>query len=155
MPAEPARQTPPVNAVLNREAEVRRRHEEHVQAIVERIHKARSTMEVSVKELQEASEELRSVCRRNYDEASSSYLVFANSHIRLAGALLQGVRRTASMDRVLTNAAQEREEAKAREEAYKRQQEVREHGKLVAKLQLPTDDAFEELFGEIVNDAAD
>lgn len=112
-------------------------------------------MDDGIAKLQEASLELRSVCRRNYDEASSSYLIFANSHIRLAGALSQGIRRTASMDRVLANAAREREDAKVREEEFRRQQQVRDHQKLVQKLQLPTEDAFDELFGEIVTDAAE
>lgn len=143
-----------VETARSREADVRRRHEEHVQALVERIHNTRQTLEASIAQLQDASLELRSVCRRNYDEASSSYLVFANSHLRLAGALTQGIRRTASMDRVLVNAAREREDAKLRQEEFQRQQEVRAHAKLVQKLQLPTEDDFEELYGEIVTDAA-
>lgn len=140
---------------ISREAEARQRHVQHVEALVERIHKTRQELDERIAQLTEVATELRSVCRRNFDEASSSYLIYANSHLRLAGALSQGVRRTASMDRVLVNAAKEREDAKQREEVFRRQQEVRAHGKLVQKLQLPADDAFEELFGEIVNDASE
>ena len=154
-PLEMRRQQAAQALANSREADSRQRHAEHVQALVERIHKIRSEVDGGIAQLQEAALELRSVCRRNYDEASASLLVFANSHIRLAGALGQGVRRTISMDRVLANAAQEREEAKRREAEFKRQQEVREHKKLVQNLQLPAPDDFDDLYGEIVNDAAE
>lgn len=144
-----------VDPAITQAAEARQRHAAHVEALVERIHTARRDVDEGVARLQQSSEELRSLCRRNYDEASSSYLIFANSHLRLAGALSQGIRRTASMDRVLMNAAREREDAKAREEEFRRQQQVREHEKLVQKLQLPAPDDFDELFGEIVNDASE
>ncbi len=154
MPAEPIQKQLDAAAIQSREEEVRRRHEEHVGAIVERIQAARQNVDVAVAQLQEASMELRAVCRRNFDEASSSYLVFANSHLRLAGALNQGVKRAASMDRILTIAAREREDAKARQEEFRRQQEVRAHARLVQKLQLPTDDDLVELYGEDMIDAS-
>lgn len=134
-------------------ADVRQRHAEHVDALVERTQLLRTDIENSVARLVEASTELRAVCRRNFDEASASYLVFANSHLRLASALTQGIRRTASMDRMLVNAAREREDAREREAAFQRQQEIRKHSKLVEQLQMPSDDDFNDLFGEIVNDA--
>lgn len=147
--------TTEVQLAQSREAEVRQRHVQYVEALVGQIHTVRRELDEKVARLQETASELRSVCRRNFDEASSSYLIFANSHLRLAGALSQGIKRTASMDRVLVNANREREDAKVREAEFKRQQAVRAHGKLVEKLQLPTDDGFDELFGEIVDDASE
>lgn len=146
--APPAQATPQLPR-----AEVRQRHAEHVDALVDRVKSLRSDIDRAVSQLVDASTELRAVCRRNYDEASASYLVFANSHLRLAGALAQGVRRTASMDRMLVNAAREREDAREREAAFQRQQEMRAHSKLVEQLQVPTDDDFQDVFGEILTDA--
>lgn len=141
-------------AAARAEEEARRqRREETIQALVDRIHKAREAIEQDVAHLQDACLELRTVVRRNYDEASSSYLVFANAHLRLAGALVQGVRRTASMDRMLNRAQEEREEARRREMEHRRAQEVRDHARHVQKLQLPTEDAFDEVYGEVMGNA--
>lgn len=143
----------PVQVQPDPTAEARRRHAQHVDALVVRVKALRSEIERMASQLTDASTELRAVCRRNFDEASSSYLVFANSHLRLAGALSQGVRRSATMDRMLVNAAREREDAREREAAFQRQQQIREHNKLVQQLQAPSADDFDDLFGEILNDA--
>jgi len=155
---------PPAPAVrqaqgLTREAELRQRQVQQIDVLVEKIHRIRQGIDEQVAQLLEASSELRTVCRRNYDEASSSYLVFANSHLRLAGALSQGIRRTGSMDRFLQKAAHEREEAKLLEEKLRQQREAREQARMqaeaVQQLQLPTEDDFDELYGEILNDASE
>lgn len=136
----------------------RKLREEHTAALVETIKKARSDIESAVNRLQTATLELRSVTRRNFDESSSSLLVFSNAHLRLCGAMTQAVNRTASMDRVLVRAEQDREEARVREQEFRRQQEaqaqVKEHSKLLEQLKVPTEDDFDALYGEILNDAS-
>lgn len=138
----------------SREEDARAQRVRTVDAMVQRIRDARAGLDRQIAELQIASNDLRTECRRNFDEASSSFLVFANSHIRLAGALSQGVRRTASMDRMLVNAAADREEAKVRQEALRVQQQVRSQARQMEQLQAPSDDDFDLVFGEVVNDAA-
>lgn len=133
--------------------EQRKRREEISSAIIVRIHKARQDCEDAALRMHEAASELRDISRRNFDESSGAYINFASAHLRLAGAMVQGSKRTASMDRLLKNARREQEEARVREEDHRRQQEVRAHEKLVHNLGLPSDDAFDELYGEIVTDA--
>ena len=140
-----------ISAVQRQDQDRRRQHEKTIQGLVERIHTARESIESDVAHLQQACLELRTLVRRNYDEASSSYLVFANAHLRLSGALLQGVRRTASMDRMLNKAQQEREEAQALEAEHQARQELRAHARHVESLQLPSEDAFAEVYGELTD----
>jgi hypothetical protein len=136
----------------------RKQREEQTAALVETIKKARSDIESAVSRLQTATLELRSVTRRNFDESASSLLVFSNAHLRLCGAMTQAVHRTASMDRVLVRAEKDREEARVREQEYRRQREaqaqVKEHSKLIDQLKVPTEDDFDALYGEIVTDAS-
>lgn len=133
--------------------ELRKRREEASAAVIARIHKARQDIEDAALRMHEAASELRDLSRRNFDETSGAYINFASAHLRLAGAMVQGSKRTASMDRLLKNARREQEEARVREDEHRRQQEVRAHEKYVQKLSLPSDDAFDELYGEIVTDA--
>lgn len=136
----------------------RRQREEQAAALIETIKKARSDIEAAVNRLQGATLELRSLTRRNFDESSSSVLVFTNANLRMAGAMTQAIHRTASMDRVLVRAEKDREDARVREQEFRRQQEaqaqVKEHSKLIEQLKVPTEDDFDALYGEIVADAS-
>lgn len=128
-------------------------NEREVEALIGRIKEARQEVETSLTKLVALSEEMRARARRTPAEGSSSLVVFANAHLRFAGAARQGVTRTASMDRVLERAKSEKEELQRRE-AYERQRaEARKAQKQVERLVLPTDDAFEELYGEVVDNA--
>lgn len=133
--------------------ERRRTQEQELDGLVAQIKKVREDLEGNVTKLQELSQQLRSQCRRNLGEESTSrYLVWTNAHLRVTGALSSGLRRTASMDRVLANAKAEIEEAKRRAEDEARWLEAREHQKTVNKMLLPTTDDFYEVFGDLVDE---
>lgn len=132
----------------------RRRQEEMAAGLVAQIVKARQDAEDAATKLYEAATELRTWSRKAIaDESSGAYTAFANAHMRLAGAVLQSSKRTAPMDRLLNNAKREQQEARILEEARQKQQDVRAHQKYVQKLTLPSDDAFDDLYGEILTDA--
>ena len=135
-----------------RESEVRQQREQAVQGTIEQMQKVRGDIEASVAKLHELSTELRAKARRTLDASSSGYIVFANSHLRFAGMIAQGLRRSGSMDRILETTKREQEEARRREEAERQAVEAREHNRLVEQLSLPTSDDFDELYGEVLSD---
>lgn len=145
---------PSVNQVIElqqRATAARKQREDAAQDLVKRIQQAREDISTRVGQLYEMSTELRTISRRNLDEGSQSYVLFANAHMRLAGALSQGFRRTASADRVLKVGQAEREEASRREEADRQWREAREQQKVAEKLTLATDNDFDELYGDVVD----
>lgn len=153
-----AKSDAPVRVEPDRSEVRRQQRERQASELVATIHKARGDIEAAVTRLQTAGLELRSLTRRNFDEDSSSMLVFTNAQLRLAGAMNQAIQRTASMDRVLVRAAKDREEARAREAEFTRRREAlakeKEHQRMLAEMQTPTEDDFDDLYGEILNDAS-
>ena len=142
-----------IMGMRRREAESREARERESLAIVEKIKQARADVDAAVQKLQQTSMELKAYARRNPDESGSSLMVFANAHLRVCGACSQGVRRTASMDRVLNRAAQEQELARRREAEDEKRAEERAHRRKVKKLSLPVPDpdAFAEVYGELLD----
>ena len=133
--------------------EARLRRQDESEELVRRIQGVREELLTKVTELQELSTELRVKSRRFVaDDGSNSYIMFANAHLRLAGALNQGLRRTGSTDRVLKIGKEEREEARRREEADIARRESRERTKAVNDLIAFSDNSFDELYGEIVGE---
>lgn len=138
-----------------RDEEARRRRTAEMDAVVAEIRQLRQTADDLALQLVTKSEHLRKLARVNPDEGASHYLVFANAHLRVAGALGQGVRRTASIDRVLATAAEEREQAQQREAENEARREARERAReqekaLERHLTIPQEDAFDELYGEML-----
>jgi len=140
-----------VQAQRLREEESRDQRDKTAQATITQMQRIRGDIEASVAKLHELSLELRTTSRRTLDASSSSYIVYANAHLRVVGALTQGLRRTASMDRVLVIGQREQEDARRRDEEARQDREVREHDHLVNQLSLPSEDDFEELYGEVLN----
>lgn len=136
---------------------LRRKAEEdndrEVGSLVEKIKESRREVETALSRLAELAEEMRGRSRRVPSEASSSLTVFATAHLRFASAVSQGLKRTASMDRVLDRAKADQEEAKRREALEKQWADRRQARKDVERLILPVsdDDAFDGLYGEIVD----
>lgn len=120
--------------------------------MIGQIKEARKDVESALTKLTYLSDEMRSRARRS-PETSSSLVVFANAHLRFASAATQGMRRTSSMDRVLDRAKAEKEENQRREAQERQWAESRRAQKQVERMILPTDDAFDELYGEVVNNA--
>lgn len=121
--------------------------------MVERVKKAREEVEAAVAKLQQASSDLRNFARRNPEESATSYLVFANAHLRVTGAFTSGLRRTASIDRVLNRAQAAEQAQRRRAEDEQRRLEARNHEREVRRLTLPTTDhdALAEVYGEMLN----
>jgi hypothetical protein len=149
MPEIHPTQIDPLEALRKRAEEANSRE---VEALIGRIKEARQEVETALMRLTHLSDELRSRARRS-PENSSGLVVFANAHVRFAGAATQGMKRTASMDRMLERAKAEKEETQRREAQERAWAESRRVQKQVDRLVLPTDDAFDELYGEVVNNA--
>lgn len=120
---------------------------------VEQLKKARKDAEEAVSRLAEKASALRDLSRRNPDEASRSLTAYANAHIRTAGAILQGTRKASTLDRLVVQAKEEQKQSQALEAQRRRQREVQSHATYIRRLELPADDAFEEIYGEILSDA--
>jgi hypothetical protein len=119
--------------------------------MVQQIQGLRKEIIAKAGRLYELSGELRTKSRRFLaDEGTSNYIMFANAHLRLAGALTQGIRRTASTDRVLEVGQAERDEARRRDETEREWREARQKTKASNDLVLTSDDAFDEIYGDVV-----
>lgn len=152
MPSLTPEQMQRVQDLRRSAAETRLKDEKESEELVQQIQSARKEVEDASLRLQELASTLRSKTRRN-PEGSNGYLLFANAHIRLAGALHQGTRRTASVDRVIRIAQVEQEEVRRREAHEEQARKVQDNRRQIAKLSLPSEDAFDELYGEVVTDA--
>ena len=150
-----AEETQRILALRQRAAETQRQQEQQLDALVVQIKEARGEMETVVTRLAQLTDQLRQHVRRNPTDSTSRYLVFATAHQRFAGALGAGLRRTASMDRLLDRAKEEQREAREREAERERRQETRDHQRLVDRLTLPTDDDFWEVYGDVVDGEVD
>lgn len=140
-------------ALRRREGETRQQREKEDEAAIERVREARATIETALMGLQRAASELRDRARRNPDETSANHLVYANAHLRLTGALANGIRRTSSMERVLNSAEAKREDARRRDEEDRLRRELRAHERRVNDLTLPASDVddFDEVFGDLID----
>jgi hypothetical protein len=138
-----------------READARRQKTKEIEAVVAEIQKLRQDADGVALKLTERSEHLRKLARTSLDEGASNYLVFANAHLRLAGALAQGFRRTVPMDRLLQAAEDQRLDAERREMQAAERQLAREKAHETNRLTIPQDDDFDELYGDIVTEADD
>jgi hypothetical protein len=145
------------NPNINPLEALRRRSEEaterEVEGLITRIKEAREEVNAALAKLAYLSDEMRSRARRTPGDGTSSLVTFANAHARFAGAAKQGMSRTASMDRIIEKAKAEKEEATRRDIQERKWAEARRAQKQVDRLVLPTDDAFDEVFGEVVNNA--
>jgi len=133
-----------------RQRQVSRQQEKTSREAVQQIQKTRQEIEILVARLQEQADVFRKQSRRALNEESGAHIAFANAHLRFSGAILQGLRRTASVDRVLETSQAEREGNRRRDEWERQQRQVRDHGRLVDRLRLPTNDPMAELYGEIL-----
>jgi flagellar biosynthesis chaperone FliJ len=139
----------PLEALRQRAEEANSRE---VETLIQQIKEARRDVEASLTKLTHLAEEMRGRARRS-PETSSSLVTFATAHLRFAGAATQGMRRTASMDKFLDRAKAEKEETQRRETQERKWAEAYRARKQVERLVIPTADAFDELYGEVVNNA--
>jgi hypothetical protein len=121
--------------------------DQELKALVSQIQEARKTADESARKLYEAASLLYEKARRNPIEGASAYVIFANAHLRMANALGQGLRRTASTDRVLKIARDEQEEERRRASVEEEHRKIREGQRRIQKLTLTSDNAFDEVYG--------
>lgn len=141
-----------IQSLRQRAADLQRQREANLDGLVAQIQQARGELDTTLTKLARLTDELRRTVRQDRDEATSRYLIYATAHQRLAGALGAGIRRAASMDRLLGAAKEEQREAREREAEQQRRQETRDHQRMVDQLTLPTDDDFYEVYGDVIAD---
>lgn len=147
----PEMQTLPTGVVLSRAQEKERatRHEEQAKKIIEEMATVRAEIEGSVLRLAELSQRLRTHALRQRDDLTSGYLSYSSAFSRICGALSSGLRRTASMGKVLDAAKAAQEETHRREVREEELRQARARTKEIERLSLPTNDDFDLVYGDL------
>jgi len=141
---------------VRQEAEQRQRQKDaRIAELVAALQTARGDVGAALLKFQEAATALQTQLRRDRDIDAGAYFMYASAHVRLAGALQTGIKRTVATDRLLKKAKEDREETLRRAEKEKRREQVVAHGKLVQSLAQPSPDAFDDLYSEVVNASDD
>jgi chromosome segregation ATPase len=150
MPAEPTS----LQVALSLLSAARGRQQEELEELTREVKEARGAVEEANQRLNRVATKLRQATRRGEsDDTTAQLMVFANAHIRLTGSLASGLRRASVVDRLLNNAEterRERQEAAEREAERQEREERRQQAKPQLSLPEP-EDAFDELYGEIVD----
>ena len=128
-------------------------------AIVKEIRDLRGEIQRSTERLYELSRVLYSKVRREARPDTAALILYANAWTRFAGAIGQGLKRTASTDRVLKAAHLQEQERKEQEE---RQRELEERRQRLAEVaashvyegDLDVDDDLVALYGQEVMNAS-
>jgi len=124
-----------------------------IEGLITQMKEAQQEVDTALSKLAYLSGELRGRAQRHPTESSHSYLVYANAHLRFAGAATQGMKRTAATSRILDRAKADQEEQKRRVQLDKEREEAREKQKELRRLAAPTEDDFSQLYGEVVDHA--
>ncbi len=136
-----------------RQVEAQERYLKSVEQLVGEIQQLRKQADDLALRMHTKSSALRELIRRSPDEGAASLLVFANVHVRLAGAMQQGVKRTIPMDRVVKRAEQDRDDARVREAQELKQKAAREQARaLEQSLNVSRGDAFNDLYGDFIDE---
>lgn len=156
----PSPSTPESSAAkrVEHEAALAEREEREVEALIQKVREAKSEVMEKLLALGTCADALRQHGRRNHTDMSGALIMFATAHMRIAGAAIQGIRRTGPVDRVVDRAKSERteairfeEERLVRENARKAREKAQRQ---VDRLTFPVDnDAIDELYGEVDSDA--
>jgi hypothetical protein len=137
-----------IRTIRLQEEERVERHEKEAKGIISEMDVARKTIEQEVGKLADLSQRLRTHALRQRDDMTSGYLAYSNAYMRICGALNQGLRRTASMGKVLDTAKANQEESKLRETREEEGRRMRATNREIHKLSLPTSDDFDLVYGE-------
>jgi len=115
------------------------------------VRDARQEVENSLAKLTSVADALRDQARRTRSDGAVSWVTFANGHLRFAGASQQGLKRTCQgMDRLLDRVKAEKEDQERRDQDERKWEKARNTQKQIDRMILPTDDAFDELYGNVV-----
>jgi len=155
---------------LTKKAAAARTSNMDTESLLLRIREARQNLDETLSNLLEASEALREHARKNRMVNDRSYQMFAMTNLRFSAATSQGLKRMAqTSDRLLVRAKTEQEEtdrleqqrqeraklrkieAAAQTDQVDQSRQVKEAARKTAKLIAHSDNAFEELYGEMLN----
>lgn len=144
-----------VQAERLRVEELRKRREREIETHVQAIKRARADVEVKLRELVTHCASLQQATRRwpAEDGSDAAYRIYHTAHSRLAGAIVQAVKRAQATDRFLDARRADAEDLRRQEREEELRDRVDAAMKEVFNLQLPKDDDFETLFGDEVNHA--
>jgi hypothetical protein len=137
-----------IRTIRLQEEERVERHEKEAKTIIAGMDEARKTIEQEILRLADLSQRLRTHALRQRDDMTSGYLAYSNAYMRICGALNQGLRRTASMGKVLDMAKANQEESKLREAREEEGRRMRAQNREIQKLSLPTNDDFDLVYGD-------
>lgn len=137
-----------VEALRLQEAARAERHAQEAQEIITEMDHLRETLTSGIGRLAELSQKLRTHALRQRDDLTSGYLAYSNAYSRICGAMNQGLRRTATMGRVLDAAKATQEETRQREAQEDEYRRMRAQTREVEKLSLPARDDFDLVYGE-------
>lgn len=137
-------------------AETRRQRERDVEAHVEAIRTARSDLEAKLLELQGHCDRLQRATRLASGDGGEEarYRLYHAAQTRLVGAMSHAIKRAQGTDRLLEASRAEQQERERREREDMTRAHVKAAVREVFNLQLPKDDDFEQLFGEVADDAS-
>lgn len=137
-------------------AEIRRQRERDVEAHVAAIKAARADLETKLVELQGHCDRLQRATRLARGEGTDDarYRLYHTVQTRMIGAMGHALKRASATDRVL-DASREEQAAQARQEReVVLRANVNAAVREVFNLQLPKEDDFEQLFGEVTGNAS-
>jgi hypothetical protein len=136
-------------------AEIRRQRERDIETHVAAIKTARSDLETKLRELQQHCDRLQRAARLSGgEEDSARYRIYQAAQARMVGAMGHALKRAQATDRLLEVSVADQ---RVREQ-QEREETVRTHVKAAVRdvfnLQLPREDDFEQLFGEVTGNAS-
>jgi len=137
-----------VRTARMQEEEHEQLYEKQADEIIQEMATSREAIEKEVLKLAQLSMKLRTHVTRRRNALTTGYLAFSNAYMRICGALNQGLKRTATMGRVLTTAKGERDEAKLRDAREEDRRKMHAQEREIEKLSLPADDDFELVYGK-------
>lgn len=85
------------------------------------------------------------------DGEAARYRLYHTAQTRMIGALSHALKRAQGMDRLLESGREERQDRERRDREEKVKTEARAAVREVFNLQLPREDDFEQLFGEVIS----
>lgn len=136
-----------IRAVRQRDIDAVHQQASEFEAHVQQIQNLRSEIDDRIGSIVAACNRLKSVVRRNPGELSRGYIVYINSHMRLAGLLQQALKRSAPADRNLERSAREIEADKVAQADREERALTRRAEKASLYHQAPPLSDVDDLFG--------
>ena len=137
-----------IRTAQQQELDLDQRHTAEAEELVRSLVEVREEIEQKLTQLLELSQRLRTHVLRRRTDLTGAYLACSNAHLRICGALSQGVRRTAGIVRTLDTSKLALEDQQRRERELAEKAKIRASQRHVEKLSLPESDDFDQVFGD-------